>query len=232
MRLRGCGFRSPFRTVAACWASWADSLRMMRHPATLSHPHHLRHLLAAATCRAQLLHLGFAAPQWKALAKARRRLCDATEPCVPVHCWLHHARTALEDSFVRGAVVPRFALAQRALVRSHGCFFSGLLVAVLLTSCLAVRPSPLPGPDLAPSLASFPLSLSNLLVGVAVSLTSLATALAACWISGEGWRRPLHNIDLRPTSANWVVLLAISSSSGALSKPMTRRLSVTRSSES
>ena len=85
--LGGRGLRSATRSsVAAHWASWADSLRMIhrRHPGVadtmircLSEPDGLRHFTAATHCQEDLRDLGFAAPEWRPLATALpRRLAE------------------------------------------------------------------------------------------------------------------------------------------------------------
>ena len=86
----GCGLRSASRSkVAAHWASWADSLRMVhqRHPdvaalmvRALFLAEDGRHLQAAESCRLQLFSLGgFVPPTWHAAAEARSRFIANVE---------------------------------------------------------------------------------------------------------------------------------------------------------
>ena len=145
--LGGCGLRSAMRSsVAAHWASWADSLRMIhrRHPGVadtmircLSEPDGLRHFTAAAHCQEDLRDLGFAAPEWRPLATALpRRLAERLPGVlsIPEQGWQHDASSIVEQHFLNASIWPQLVPGERALLRSQGGPLSGLPFSALPVS--------------------------------------------------------------------------------------------------
>ena len=214
-----CGLRSAWRTrVSAHWASWADSLRMIRQRRPevanttircLSGRSAWRHLDAAAACREELFLARYSAPDWSAVSTAQPHIIADHLPGVvgiPAEGWQHDASSFTEQCFFESSILPGCTLAERALLRSQG----GPLAAL---PCTAVPVSPLLRFD--PNLfrvlflrgvSGSPSSCLPTLAGVAVFSTALATSVqvvgfalesAAARVCREGGAIVSTNVFLR-----------------------------------
>ena len=148
LRYGGLGLRSSCRTSpAAYWASWADSLQMIRE----RHPQMAR-ALTETFAREDLLpdnslgqvnacatHLqsqgNFRAPTWHALAHGMRpQQADGEErdrdPGEWQHGWQFYAADALERTYRNNSLLPQLQRGDQALLRSQ----SGLGAAAAFTA--------------------------------------------------------------------------------------------------
>ena len=140
LAMGGLGLRDGARiSPAAFWASWADSLGMIkaRHPQVadtimqgLNGEAAAPTLRAAARARHDLTGVqGFEPPSWEALADGVRlpfHDMDDGEPGVERHGWQHEAASRLEWEFRERHLMPHLAAHERALVRSQSGPFAGM----------------------------------------------------------------------------------------------------------
>ena len=144
LSLGGLGLRSAQRTsIPAFWASWADSLAMIRqrHPdvaAQLVHElerHPEGPCLQAAADAARYLHgvYGFVPPSWEALSHGARPepiQPDDFEPGCQCGGWQHEAASRVEARFRDANLFRRLDDASKALVRSQGGVGAGLALSI------------------------------------------------------------------------------------------------------
>ena len=127
--LGGLGLGSAVRIrEAAHWASWADSLEMIRN----RHPTVAASILRGLTdspeqsfealriCELFLDERQFTLPTWEALAGGERPAGeDEDEPGQPKHGWQREAARCAEASFLENSVWPSLTDSDRALWRSQ-----------------------------------------------------------------------------------------------------------------
>ena len=140
----GMGLRSAVLTSgAAYWASWADSLHMIkqRHPAVPNQilhelAHHQEagfHVVAASIAREELIRAGFRAPAWSQVAAGLRPDAPQVKDHqigMPGDGWPH---THLVETSVR----PRLSATEQAMLRSQGGPLSGVPFSCFPTSALS-----------------------------------------------------------------------------------------------
>ena len=140
LSLGGLGLRSAQRTrIPAFWASWADSLAMIRqrHPdvaVQLVHQlegHPDTPCLQAAADATRSIHgvRGFVPPSWEALSHGVRPELlqpDEFEPGCQRGGWQHEAVSRVEVQFRDENLFNRLDNASKALVRSQGGVGAGL----------------------------------------------------------------------------------------------------------
>ncbi len=128
----GLGIRSSQRlSTAACWASWADSLAMIRarHPdiaarivdALAEDGAESPTLQEVSACARRLAEAGAPVPTWQALADGARPEPpndEQREPGVFQHGWQFYAARAL-DRRERAGLEPRLSRSERAHLRSQ-----------------------------------------------------------------------------------------------------------------
>ena len=205
----GLGLGSAVRVRhAAHWASWADSLRMVRarHPVVaermidgLQTNAPLTCLQSVRQCRQVLQDAGLEMPPWQ-LAESLPPRQEEPEPTQPHFGWQQRASRKLEEKFLREEVWPGLSDSSRALLRSqHGPLASASLTA--LPTSKATRVDAQPFRVFLCRRLHLPLPLSMRTCDVAANLTNLAIIVQrapwkGCW--GEGatrWR------SLRPKCA-------------------------------
>ena len=154
LSLRGLGLRSAQRTsIPAFWASWADSLAMIRqrHPdvaVQLVHElegHPESPCLQAAAHAARSLHEvhGFVPPSWEALSHGARPepvQPDEFEPGCQRGWWQHEAASKVEAQFRDTNLFSRLDNASKALVRSQGGVGAGLAFTCPLCRVTRLEP--------------------------------------------------------------------------------------------
>ena len=132
LAMGGLGLRDGARiSPAAFWASWADSLGMIkaRHPQVantitqgLNGEAAAPTLRAAARARHDLTGVqGFEPPSWEALADGVRppfHDMDDGEPSVERHGWQHEAASRLEREFRERHLMPHLAAHERCSPRA------------------------------------------------------------------------------------------------------------------
>ena len=130
-RLGGCGLRSALRTSpAAYWASWADTLPMMRarnpdlaaeYFAQLKGEVPPTECLRAVTeAQVTLDNAGFVMPAWDSVWNgARPEPVTESEPGEWRHGWQYFAAAQLEKTYRASAVMSDGSLAAKALLRSQ-----------------------------------------------------------------------------------------------------------------
>ena len=147
MVLGGIGLRSAARTSKpAYWASWGDSLAMIRrrHPVVADQlVHQLEEhpetpfLRAAADTRRELLGvMGFEPPSWQAMSLGARpphREPEDVEPGTVRSGWQHEACSRVERRH-RRELFSHTPAQVRALVRSQGGGGAGAVLSVAPTS--------------------------------------------------------------------------------------------------
>ena len=116
---------------AACWASWADCLPMVkaRHPVIAGELLHALddqgggiHINSASSSRDQLIGMGFLAPTWVDVANGVRPRRDDDCEDVPrssAQGWQHEAVSIVHDRLAE-SICPGLTDSQRALLRSQG----------------------------------------------------------------------------------------------------------------
>ena len=114
---------------AAYFASWADSLRMVRKRHPIIAELMIRHLevggvpcfQAARQCREVVEEAGLVLPSWTELSHSPPPAEAEPEPNQPKYSWQQKATRQLETRFVSDVVWPGLSDARRALLRSqHG----------------------------------------------------------------------------------------------------------------
>ena len=143
--LGGLGLRSATRTRhSAFWASWADSLSMIkaRHPVvaeriigSLNNARPAGPCIRSAVLAAfQLMGIeGFEVPSWEALADGLRtnsREPEDTEPGGFKHGWQHEAASRVERHHRDHMVMPTWADHEKGLMRSQSGPFAGVALSV------------------------------------------------------------------------------------------------------
>ena len=136
----GLGLSSAHRVrSAASFASWADSLRMVRKRHPIIAESMIRHLevggvpcfQAARHCREVVEEAGLVLPSWTELSLSPPPAEAEPEPNQPQHSWQQKATRQLETRFVSDVVWPGLSDARRALLRSqHGPLASAALTAL------------------------------------------------------------------------------------------------------
>ena len=146
LRLGGLGLRSAVRnSVAAYWASWADTLPVLQRrcprqsaqlAADLEGQTTADCLKAAQDSAAALQTAGFAMlPTWQQLrAGERSPRTEHPEPGEWLHGWQHHASSALENNFRERTVLSRMSRANRAMLRSQAGPLAGRALAAVPSS--------------------------------------------------------------------------------------------------
>ena len=116
---------------AACWASWADCLPMVkaRHPVIARELLHALddqgggiHINSASSSRDQLIGMGFLAPTWVDVANGVRPRRDDDWEDVPrssAQGWQHEAVSIVHDRLAE-SIWPGLTDSQRVLLRSQG----------------------------------------------------------------------------------------------------------------
>ena len=142
--LGGLGLRSALRSrQSAYWASWADTLPMVRarHPATAaSFVEFLTagvgpvSLMSAEVARRDLFGvMGFAPPSWVDLANGARPSPEV-EPDGWRTGWQHEASSRVERRFREAELMARFNDTEKALLRSQSGPLAGAALAAVPTS--------------------------------------------------------------------------------------------------
>ena len=149
----GLGLASAVRVRAAAhWASWADSLQMIkqRHPLTarlmvrqLEAHEPVGCFLSVLQCQRQLTDAGLVIPPWEELANTPPERVEEPEPSQPKMGWQQRASRKLEDRFINDTVWPALTDSARALVRSqHGPLASAPLTVLPTSKATRLDPQP------------------------------------------------------------------------------------------
>ena len=126
--LGGVGLRSAVRTSnSAFWASWADSLPMVRerHPEAVDmivaalHTDPVTPILSAVGAAHTVSVGGFEPPSWAALSHGAQpvREPDVFEPGVSRRDWQHEAASHIEQMHRETWIFPRLTDSERAMLR-------------------------------------------------------------------------------------------------------------------
>ena len=130
--------------AAAHWASWADSLRMIkqRHPLTARLM--VRHLeahepvgcfLSVVQCQRQLTDAGLVIPSWEELANTPPERVEEPEPSQPKVGWQQQASRKLEDTFIHDEVWPALTDSAPASSRPVAARPFGVCTTHSFTTC-------------------------------------------------------------------------------------------------
>ena len=137
MRLGGCGLRSALRTApAAWWASWADTLPMIRarHPEVAERLYQQLQgnrvatpsVAAVQEAQRHLAEKGYQCPEWDLVWNgARPDQGSELEPGEWKHGWQYYAASRLETEFRAGAVLSSADYSSNAFLRSQAGRASG-----------------------------------------------------------------------------------------------------------
>ena len=156
LSIGGMGLRSAHRTSPpAYWASWADSLPMIRerHPEVArtiidraGRPNPPPSLESAVRVARDLEGVdGFEVPSWEALSLGERpapREPDEFEPGGERHGWQHEAASRVERQYREG-LLPRITESEKAQLRSQSGPLAGMTLSVALSNVFTRIESPL-----------------------------------------------------------------------------------------
>ena len=135
----------------AHWASWADSLHMVRtrHPGVaelmingLQANASLTCLQWVRRCRQVVLDAGLEMPPWQELADSLPPRHEEPEPTQPHFGWQQRASRKLEEKFLREEVWPGLSDSSRALRSQHGPLASASLTVLPTSKALGSMPNP------------------------------------------------------------------------------------------
>ena len=149
----GLGLASAVRVrPAAHWASWADSLRMIRqrHPliarliiAGLEEDSPLPCFRSVRQCQQTLDDAGLEMPPWQELSESPPARDEDPEPNQPKFGWQQRATKKLEEQFKDEVVWPTLNDSSRALLRSqHGPLASAPFTALPTSKATKVDAQP------------------------------------------------------------------------------------------
>ena len=212
LAMGGLGLRSAERTRwPAYWASWADTLPMIRerHPEVADLiVYHLKGGASSpclgSACRAATTLDGvdgFEVPSWSAVAAGQRppiMEVEDREPGVPRQGWQHAAAIRIESSFRTEILMPRMSPVEQALLRSQSGPCAGVAFSVCPSSPLTRIGSALFRVPLQRRL-HLPLPLSQRICGCGRPLDPFGHHRAACSMTGSLGRRgfPLESAAAR-----------------------------------
>ena len=203
--------------AAAHWASWADSLRMIkqRHPLTarlmarqLEAHEPVGCFLSVLQCQRQLTDAGLVIPPWEELANTPPERVEEPEPSQPKMGWQQRASRKLEDRFINDTVWPALTDSARALVRSqHGPLSlfcrrprrQDWTLNLSAFSCAGDFTCPFPCPCAPADVAANMISLATIVLRVLWVLGKRGCPLecAAAQVCREGGARVSANVPVR-----------------------------------
>ena len=148
----GLGLSSALRVRrAAHFASWADTLSMVRQRHPIVAETMIRHLeggvapcfQAVRECRELVEEAGLTVPSWTVLLQTRPQVEEDPEPNQPKQGWQQKATRELETKFSRDVVWPCLSDPRRAMMRSqHGPLASAALTALPTSRAMRIDPQP------------------------------------------------------------------------------------------